>query len=113
SNPSTAQTDAIMALAMDTGRVLWARQTLAGDSWNTGCLQAADDAVGRAHCPSAAGPDHDFASAPVLATSGGRQLVLAGQKSGMLYALNPDSGEYVWKTQVGDGGVLGGIEWGF
>jgi polyvinyl alcohol dehydrogenase (cytochrome) len=40
-------------------------------------------------------------------------LLLAGQKSGMLYALNPDTGEYVWKTQVGDGGVLGGIEWGF
>ncbi len=114
SNPPTAQSDAIMALAMDTGRTLWVRQTLAGDSWNTGCLQAPDDRTGRAHCPSAPGPDHDFASAPVLATApGGRRLVIAGQKSGMLYALDPDSGAYVWKTQVGDGGVLGGIEWGF
>jgi len=113
SNPPTAQSDAIMALAMDTGRVLWVRQVTAGDSWNTGCLQPANDAAGRAHCPSAPGPDHDFASAPVVVTSRGRQFVLAGQKSGMLYALNPDSGEYVWKTQVGDGGVLGGIEWGF
>ena len=113
SNPPTPQSDAIMALAMDTGRVLWVRQVTAGDSWNTGCLQAADDTAGRAHCPSAPGPDHDFASAPALVTSRGRQLVLAGQKSGMLYALNADSGDYVWKTQVGDGGVLGGIEWGF
>jgi len=114
SNPPTAQTDAIMALAMDTGTVLWVRQTLAGDSWNTGCLQPADDGAGRAHCPSAPGPDHDFASAPVLATlGGGRPMLLAGQKSGMLYAINPETGEYVWKTQVGDGGVLGGIEWGF
>jgi len=114
SNPPTAQTDAIMALAMDTGSVVWVRQTLAGDSWNTGCLQPADDGAGRAHCPSAPGPDHDFASAPVLATlGGGRRVLLAGQKSGMLYAINPDTGEYVWKTQVGDGGVLGGIEWGF
>ena len=114
SNPPTAQTDAIMALAMDTGSVVWVRQTLAGDSWNTGCLQPADDGAGRAHCPSAPGPDHDFASAPVLATlGGGRRMLLAGQKSGMLYAINPDTGEYVWKTQVGDGGVLGGIEWGF
>jgi polyvinyl alcohol dehydrogenase (cytochrome) len=113
SNPPTAQSDAIMALAMDTGRVLWAKQVTAGDSWNTGCLQPADDATGRAHCPSAPGPDYDFASAPVLATNGGRRLLLAGQKSGMLYALNPDTGDYVWKTQVGDGGVLGGIEWGF
>ena len=113
SNPPTAQSDAIMALAMDTGRILWVKQTIVGDSWNTGCLQAGDDAAGRAHCPTAPGPDHDFASAPVLATSGGRRLLLAGQKSGMLYALNPETGDYVWKTQVGDGGVLGGIEWGF
>ena len=113
SNPPTSQSDAIMALAMDTGRALWVKQVTAGDSWNTGCLQPANDAAGRAHCPNAPGPDHDFASAPVLATSGGRRLLLAGQKSGMLYALNPDTGDYVWKTQVGDGGVLGGIEWGF
>jgi polyvinyl alcohol dehydrogenase (cytochrome) len=113
SNPPTNQSDAIMALAMDTGRVLWVRQTLAGDSWNTGCLEA-PNGVGRAHCPSEPGPDHDFASAPALATiAGGRRILLAGQKSGMLYGLNPDTGDYIWKTQVGDGGVLGGIEWGF
>jgi polyvinyl alcohol dehydrogenase (cytochrome) len=49
----------------------------------------------------------------VLATVNGRRLILAGQKSGMLYAINPDTGEFAWKTQVGDGGILGGIEWGF
>ena len=65
-------------------------------------------------CPSAPGPDHDFASAPVLATTpSGRRVLVAGQKSGMLYGLNPATGAYLWKTQVGDGGVLGGIEWGF
>jgi polyvinyl alcohol dehydrogenase (cytochrome) len=66
------------------------------------------------NCPDKAGPDHDFGSSPALATlAEGRRLLLAGQKSGMLYALNPDTGEFVWKTQVGEGGVLGGIEWGF
>ena len=110
SSPATPTSDAIMALAMDSGKILWTTQATPGDAWNTACLE---QGTGRAHCPSAPGPDHDFASAPVLATSGGRQLILAGQKSGMLYALNPDTGAYVWKTQVGDGGVLGGIEWGF
>ena len=113
SQPVTASSDSIMAMAMDTGRILWTTQALAGDAWNTGCLDEAGGA-GQAHCPSAPGPDHDFGSAPVLATlAGGTRVLMAGQKSGMLYGLNPDTGAFLWKTQVGDGGVLGGIEWGF
>src|SRR5262245_25215216 len=113
SGPATPTSDAIMALAMDTGKVLWTTQATPGDAWNVACLEASDSAS-RSHCPSAPGPDHDFASAPVLTTlAGGRRVLLAGQKSGMLYGLNPDTGDYLWKTQVGDGGVLGGIEWGF
>ena len=111
SNPATLTSDAIMALAMDTGKILWTTQATVGDAWNVGCLETPGPA--QAKCPDKPGPDYDFASAPVLATSGGRRILLAGQKSGMLYGLSPDSGAYVWKTQVGDGGVLGGIEWGF
>ena len=111
SGPATPTSDAIMALAVDTGKILWTRQATPGDAWNVACLE--QDPSSHAHCPGAPGPDYDFASAPVLASRNGRPLVIAGQKSGMLYALNPDNGEYVWRTQVGDGGVLGGIEWGF
>ena len=112
SNPATGDSDAIMALALDTGRILWTRQALAGDAWNVGCLESGG--AGRAKCPEGAGPDHDFGSSPVLTTlSGGRRVLLAGQKSGMLHALNPDTGEFIWQTRVGEGGVLGGIEWGF
>lgn len=111
SQPAAPSTDAIMALAMDTGKIVWVRQTLAGDAWNTGCL--GPDMAGKDNCPAKAGPDHDFGSAPALATVNGRRLVIAGQKSGELYAVNADSGEIVWKTRAGEGGVLGGIEWGF
>jgi len=112
SNPPAPETDAIMALAMDTGRVLWTRQALQGDAWNVGCLEAKGD--GRLNCPDKPGPDHDFGSSPSLATlPDGRRMLLAGQKSGTLYGLNPDTGEIAWKTQAGEGGVLGGIEWGF
>ena len=93
-------------------RIVWARQALAGDAWNTGCLEATGPA--RAKCPESAGPDHDFGSAPILTTlANGRRVLLAGQKSGLLHALNPDTGEFIWQTRAGDGGVLGGIEWGF
>jgi len=97
---------------MDTGRVLWVRQALAGDAWNVGCLET--DSTGRVNCPESAGPDHDFGSSPALTIlPDGRRIVLAGQKSGALYGVNGETGELIWKTQAGEGGVLGGIEWGF
>ena len=112
SSPAAPESDAIMALAMDTGRVLWIRQTLPGDAWNTGCL--ASTPAEKVNCPSQAGPDHDFGSSPALVTtSSGQRVLLAGQKSGAMFGINPDTGDVLWKTQVGDGGVLGGIEWGF
>jgi polyvinyl alcohol dehydrogenase (cytochrome) len=112
SNPPAPESDAIMALAMDTGRRVWVRQTLPGDAWNVGCLETTG--AGRANCPEGAGPDYDFGSSPILVTfADGRRVLLAGQKSGALYGVDPESGEIVWKTQAGVGGVLGGIEWGF
>jgi polyvinyl alcohol dehydrogenase (cytochrome) len=111
SNPPARESDAIMALAMDTGRVLWMQQTLAGDAWNVGCIDAG---AGRANCPEGAGPDYDFSSSPAIGVlPDGKRLIIAGQKSGALFGLDPDTGERVWKTQVGQGGILGGIEWGF
>jgi polyvinyl alcohol dehydrogenase (cytochrome) len=112
SSPAAPESDAIMALAMDTGRVLWTRQTLAGDAWNTGCLQQTPE--GRVTCPDPAGPDYDFGSAPALVTlPTGQRMLLAGQKSGVMFGVNPDTGAILWRTQAGEGGVLGGIEWGF
>src|SRR5262249_3323221 len=59
---------------------------------------------------------YDFASAPNLITyqgpSGPKTILGAGQKSGIYYALDPDTGNELWRTQVGPGSSLGGIEWG-
>jgi polyvinyl alcohol dehydrogenase (cytochrome) len=112
SNPPARESDAIMALALDTGRIVWIRQVLEGDAWNVSCLAETD--AGKGTCPDSAGPDHDFGSSPILTINpDGRRVLLAGQKSGALYGLNPETGELIWKTQAGAGGVLGGIEWGF
>jgi polyvinyl alcohol dehydrogenase (cytochrome) len=72
---------------------------------------------GQGNCPTSAGPDYDFASAPNLITyvgrHGGKKTILgAGQKSGLYYALDPDTGHELWRTQVGPGSALGGMEWG-
>ena len=46
---------------------------------------------GEVNCGTRPGPDFDFGASPVLATlPGGRQLIVAGQKSGVVYALDPD-----------------------
>jgi polyvinyl alcohol dehydrogenase (cytochrome) len=59
------------------------------------------------------GPDHDFGSPPMLTTSGARDLLVIGQKSGVGFAMDPDrGGEVIWQYRAGQGGVLGGIEWG-
>lgn len=112
SNPAAPESDAIMALAMDSGKVLWTRQTLPGDAWTTACFGS--NPAEKANCPSNAGPDYDFGSSPALVTlQGGQRVLLAGQKSGAMFGINPDTGDVLWKTQAGEGGVLGGIEWGF
>jgi polyvinyl alcohol dehydrogenase (cytochrome) len=112
SNPPARESDAIMALAMDTGRIVWLQQTLAGDAWNVGCFETTGP--GRVNCPESAGPDHDYSSGPSLVVSAdGRRVLLAGQKSGVMHGVDPESGELLWKTRAGEGGILGGIEWGF
>ena len=112
SSPPSAASDAILALALDTGRVLWTYQALAGDTWNVSCVEK--EGPGRSNCPDTAGPDHDFGSSPALITlSDGRRMVLAGQKSGELYGLDAEAGAQLWKIKTGPGGILGGIEWGF
>jgi polyvinyl alcohol dehydrogenase (cytochrome) len=57
------------------------------------------------------GPDYDFGgTGPNLLT--GRNILGIGEKSGIYWALDPNSGNVLWHTQVGPGSALGGIEWG-
>lgn len=108
STPTSPYSDAILALDMKTGRVAWSYQAVEQDAWNVACT-AAD----KTNCPAENGPDYDFGAGAVLASaSDGRDYVLAGQKSGLLYAVDPDNGRLVWKTRVGRGGVKGGIYFG-
>ena len=108
SSPASATSNAIMALDLSSGRIKWVYQALAGDAFNTGCIWEQP-----LQCPKEHGPDADFGAAAILATTGeGRDLVIAGQKSGIVYALDPDTGKLIWKTSVGRGGIAGGIEFG-
>jgi len=112
SAPATTTSDAILGLDLATGRMIWSRQVTPGDVFNSGCVAG----VNGPNCPEegARGPDFDFGSSAVLVKAPqGRDLLIAGQKSGMVYALDPDrKGEIVWTQRVGKGGVIGGVQWG-
>ena len=109
SAPESPMADAIVAMNMDTGKVLWHRQFTPKDLWNGACVTDPKD-----NCPQEKGGDFDFGAPPMLKTrSDGKDILLLAQKSGLVYALDPDQhGKLLWKTRIGKGGPLGGIEWG-
>jgi polyvinyl alcohol dehydrogenase (cytochrome) len=98
-------TDGVMALDLKTGAKLWTRQLQAKDHWQAGCTYGTT-------CPDNAGPDYDFAASPILVSLKGRDVLVAGQKSGAVFGLDPDTGKPLWRTAVGSGSIFGGIEWG-
>jgi polyvinyl alcohol dehydrogenase (cytochrome) len=108
--PATDTSDAIIALHLDSGRIAWQFQAMAGDTYNGGCSSFPKGY----NCPKRQGPDFDFGASVVIArNSQGRDILLAGQKSGDIFALDPDgNGKVIWRTRIGSGSFLGGVHWG-
>jgi len=111
SDPPTNTSDAFMAFDMDTGKLAWSRQITSGDAYNIDCDLPPEKQV---NCPEAKGPDVDFGSSAILVNlPNGRRALIAGQKSGVVSAVDPDQqGKILWQVRVGHGGSLGGVQWG-
>ena len=111
SPPATNLSDSIIALDMKSGKIKWRRQQTENDIWNGTCRRPDREA---AACPDADAPDVDFSVSPVLVTSqSGRPMLIAGNKSGMIWALDPDQqGKTIWEQQVGKWSSGGGVLWG-
>ncbi len=96
--------DAIVAMDLKTGRIKWVNQVLANDNYVTGRINAPLGQMG---------PDYDFGASPNLVKVGNRELVITGNKSSIVYAMDPDTGKMVWQTpKLGSGGASGGVLWG-
>jgi polyvinyl alcohol dehydrogenase (cytochrome) len=101
--PASKFPNAIIALELATGKLIWSYQATPKDIWTFDCRNN----------PECSDLDVDFGSIPLsFKGAGGKQLIGAGQKSGWFYALDPKNGHEVWKTEVGPGGKLGGVEFG-
>jgi polyvinyl alcohol dehydrogenase (cytochrome) len=111
SDPDIGTADAIVAMDMKTGKIEWSQQA-APDMFNWGCGDRAG--VPGTNCPPGAGTDVDFGASPILVDlDHGRQMLLDGQKSAVVWGFDPDQkGKIVWQTRIGKGGPGGGVQWG-
>ena len=109
SSPADTNSDAVIAVALDTGERLWSRQTFPGDAWNVACMMADNP-----NCPEEDGPDYDQASSPLLVDIGnGKTVVVAGQKDGRVFALDWETGQNkLWEVKLGRGSIQGGVHFG-
>ena len=111
SEPAAPTTDAILAIDLKDGSIRWTFQATANDIFLSGCgrnrqgLNCPKDTVFR---------DVDFGASVIIAQrADGKDILLAGQKAGTVWALDPDQGgKLVWRQDFGEGSPLGGIHWG-
>jgi polyvinyl alcohol dehydrogenase (cytochrome) len=117
SHPGTDTSDAVIVLDLDTGKEVWKFQAMAADIWNMAC--GATKEKSGPNCPwniegdEQTGRDFDFGAGAIIAKGAdGKDVVLAGQKSGDTWALDAETGKLLWNVRFGEGTALGGVHWG-
>lgn len=135
-DPAPGTSDSILAFSIDTGEIVWVNQVMGPDTWIMGC--GGDAPIGgrgggrggfgppggragsgggtrepNPNCPGDVGPDFDFSASPILTTlADGTDVLIATQKAGLGYALDPDAdGRTLWTYRWGQGSPVGGV-WG-
>jgi polyvinyl alcohol dehydrogenase (cytochrome) len=102
SEPATAGTDSVIAMDMDTGKILWQHQEYKGDVFINNCKAKGEPGD---NCPETLGPDYDFGGAALIMHTlpDGRDVVIAGSKGGVALALDLDkNGAVVWRTNIAE-----------
>lgn len=106
SAPADIGTDALIAMDLSSGDINWINQASAEDIWTVACMgpNAFDEC----------GPDHDFGSPAMLVSAADMELLVAGQKSGIVRGYDRESGTTLWATAlVNNPTEFGGkIVWG-
>jgi polyvinyl alcohol dehydrogenase (cytochrome) len=114
--PAAKTSDAVVAMDMATGKIVWSYQAEENDAFLVGC----NGANRTENCPTVNGPDYDIGNSPILRTlSNGKSVLVAGTKNGFVFALDPDkNGALLWRTEVSKNAPgtplqrVSGIVWG-
>lgn len=125
SEPAAKTTDAVLAIDLKDGSIRWSFQATQDDVFLSGCMGNRPQPAAPAgnarpaprrglNCPEkSVFRDVDFGASIIVGKLGnGQDAVFAGQKSGTLWALDPDDGKLIWRQDFGEGSPLGGIHWG-
>src|ERR1700733_103153 len=118
SDPPTKTSDAVVALDLDTGKIAWSVQFDKDDVYKIDCGDPP-----AAGCSPPSNPEFDLGASPILVnhapaedhglSKNSERVLLLGQKSGLIYAVDPDAqGKLIWHRRAGEGGLLGGVQWG-
>ncbi len=98
SDPVPDTTDAVVALDLKTGKMLWFYEAQANDAFMGGC----NGPTRTDNCPKVNGPDQDIGNSPILRKlPNGKSVVVFGMKNGKVFALDPDNkGTILWQARV-------------
>jgi polyvinyl alcohol dehydrogenase (cytochrome) len=101
SAPSDENSDAIFAIDLSDGEIIWRTQTRTGDFWNN-WDSACQSFLSLTQVPQS-GPDVDFSAPPILVKgANGDDILIAGRKDGVVFGIAPDSGAIQWSTRITD-----------
>lgn len=114
SPPAHRNTDAMIAVRLSDGKEIWSHQALANDIFNTGCgLNPPAEKLNCVRHPETVYLDYDFGASFILGKlKNGKDRLFAGQKSGTLWGMDPDTGKVIFRRDIGGGATNGGIHWG-
>lgn len=119
-------TEALVAFDLETGDVRWSSSHSAVEAWTIACginLPDLGFVLPREYfsaeaCPNIPGPDIDYGMAPIYVpgkvgvTPLGRDVIVTGQKSGIVTVNNVNNGHIMWSHATGPGGAAGGLMFG-
>jgi len=102
--PAADTSDSVVAMSLDSGRVLWSYQVHKHDSFVGGCWgQAISD-----NCPKQQGPDWDIPASIIMRTVADKDYLIVGTKPGDVLALDPaHGGKLIWRKNVNGGEIAG------